>query len=117
KRPNGRFWAGKSVSAAFAEETQLCASAACVKSSISDLEVVLQRRPAIGVRLVEMAAVQREGGGPQAPAALDHEGQRVVELARREFGGARLGEGVGVGAMRHHAVVQRQPARTEAFFL
>ncbi len=50
-------------------------------------------------------------------AGFEHEGERAFEFYRLQFGGAGAGEGLGVGTMAAHAVVQAGSAGGEAFGL
>src|SRR6266849_8749802 len=52
-------------------------------------------------------------GGDHHPAALEHEGQRAVDLLRRQLGRAGPGERLGVRAVRGEGVVQAGPAGLE----
>src|SRR6478735_1716793 len=90
------------------------ASGRGLRSVCSWLVLILEAGPAVGVVLVERGALHRELGGNETVAALEHEGQRVVELLRLEVAVARLVEGFLVGPVRHHAVVQARATRLEA---
>src|ERR1700733_5037997 len=56
-------------------------------------------------------------GGDEHPPALEHEGQRAVDLLRRQLGRARLGVRLGVRAVRGEDVVQAGTAGHEALGL
>ena len=56
-------------------------------------------------------------GHALAEAGLEHEGERVGELHRLQFDIAGMLEGIDVGPVRQHRVVQREAARHEALGL
>jgi hypothetical protein len=62
-------------------------------------------------------APAHEIDGPIAPMRLEHESHCAFELVRLELGVARAFEGVHIGPMRQHGVVQRKPTRREALRL
>ncbi|KAG1308221.1 hypothetical protein G6F62_015078 [Rhizopus arrhizus] len=65
-----------------------------------------------------MAGGQRLRGRPDHRAGLEHEGHGVLDHVRlRQIGIGGLVEGRCIRAVAAHAVVQRRPARHEAFGL
>ncbi len=123
KRPNGRFWIGKSVAGSSADATQLCSAGSCVVDPVRRrvaawplrVEVLAQALPAAAVVGLQLGGVERVGASGAARAGLEHEGHGVGDhVGLRQVGAARLLEGLGVGAVAAHAVVQARAAGHEA---
>src|SRR5215472_4809662 len=81
------------------------------------VEALVEPAPAFSIVALARFERGRVPGDPLAEAGLEHEGKRVLELHRRERGLAGAPEGVAVGAVRQHLVVQAHAARHEALGL
>jgi hypothetical protein len=64
--------------------------------------------------VLQGCAVGRKGSDSLRQAAFEHESERVGELYRSERGVAGAGEGVRIGAVREHAIMQAEAAGGEA---
>ena len=81
------------------------------------VEVLFQSLPAVDVVVLPGRQRRRVFRHALAVARLEHEGQRVGQLHRLELGVAGVLEGVGVGTVRQHLVVQAHAAGHEALGL
>src|SRR5215831_11182404 len=80
-------------------------------------KITLQPLPALEIVMLQLRRFHRITGEPHGEAAFKHEGHRVVELLRLEFGRAGTREGLGVRPVGAHTVVQTGAARQKAFRL
>src|SRR5439155_3403709 len=80
-------------------------------------EMLRQALPAVEIILLQLRRFQGETRRPDDVTAFEHEGERVLDLVRRERNLARLVEGRRIGAVAGHAVVEARTARREAFRL
>src|SRR5664279_1992589 len=82
------------------------------------IELPGQTLPAAEILALQLGGFQCEAGGPDHVARLDHERHRVTDTRRlRQIGRARAREGLGVGPVPRHAVVQARATRHEPFRL
>ena len=78
------------------------------------VEVLLQLMPVEAIILLQLLDPGRVSRHALREAGLEHEGHRALELVRLQLGVARALEGLPIGTVRQHGVVQRHAARHEA---
>src|SRR5262249_57583685 len=76
-------------------------------------ETLRESIPARAIVLLQKRRLQSEARRPDDVAALEHEGERVVELLRREGRVHRPLERLGIGSVTRHAIVEARAARRE----
>ncbi len=81
----------------------------------SGREVFLERLPAGVVLVLQGGCVHGKFCGAADEAGFKHEGQGTFEFDGFEVSGAGAFEGLGVGAVAGHAVVERCASGDEAF--
>ncbi len=84
---------------------------------VSGREVLLQSLPALEIFVLQDARVHGELGGTHHELRLKHEGQRVGKILRLQLGIGGALEGLRIGAVAGHAVVQAGAAGHEALGL
>jgi len=103
------------------EEAYPVQNQACGRASLRQMdlwmEVLLQGLPAGVVLVLASCCVHRELRGATDEAGFEHEGESAFEFDGLQFCGAGASEGLGVGAVAAHAVVQAGAAGNETFGL
>src|SRR5262249_32769091 len=86
-------------------------------STLLRIEVLLEAVPICTVALLKRFGLGGKGRNPLWKASLKHEGHCAFELVRLQLGVARAFEGVHIGPMREHGIVERNSTRREALRL
>src|SRR5262252_5298335 len=79
------------------------------------IEALLEPLPAIGIVILQRGRFRGMRSDALRIARLEHEGERARELDRLQLTVTGMIEGLAIGAMRQHAIVQGHAARHETF--